>query len=90
MNLIYSETRYRACDRLIRNLRAEDAMNEADDLGYQFPSSTSQELADALEALTRGTEEAEEVVEEELLQYEWDECVGEWEEEEEEEEDRDL
>ena len=55
-------------------------MNEAEEFGYQFPTSTSEELGEALEALTRGLEldmDELEVGEEEEIQTEWDEEVGE-------------
>ena len=71
-------TRLRAPEKLLCNLRCADARDEASELGFDFPSSTSEELRTALEDLMsqRQNEEEEEVVEEELI-VEWDEDLEE-------------
>ena len=70
----YSGTRLRAPDKLRANLHYQNAVTEADDDGFCFPSSTTAELQDALEALRRNDEEeGEEEVEEEVIDFEWEE-----------------
>ena len=70
----HSGTRLRATDKLRTNLHYQNAVTEADDDGFCFPSTTTAELQDALEALTRNDEEeGEEVVEEEVIDFEWEE-----------------
>ena len=75
----YSGTRLRAPDKLRANLHYQNAVTEADDDGFCFPSSTTAQLQDALEALRRNDEEegeeeeGEEEVEEEVIDFEWEE-----------------
>ena len=69
----------RAPERLICNLQREDARDEAEELGFQFSTSSSEQLLQALSLLRQETEECEEeeVVEEEVVSFEWDEDLGE-------------
>ena len=72
--LFLTETRLRAPSRIIANLRYEEAVTEADEDGYNFPSATTSELQHALEVLTQH-ERAEEEQEEEIVE---EEEVGDW------------
>ena len=78
LSLFYSESRLRAADKLRCNLMAVDAVEEAEQNGYEFPEPHDETIAEALAVLSQEQveEEAQEVVEEELV-YEWDEEYGE-------------
>ena len=69
-----TETRLRAPSQIIANLRYEQAVTEADDDGFNFPSATSSELQHALEVLTQH-ENTEEESEEEWVE---EEEVADW------------
>lgn len=76
------ETRYRAVDRLLRNLRGEDAIEEADALGFNFPTSTSEQIRDALQAICELDQDDDQQLETEII-TEWNEDLNEfqWQEE---------
>ena len=64
----------RSAERLLTNLRYEDALTEADELGLNFPTTTSELLQQAIQAFSEfesATENHEEEVEEEVI-YEWE------------------
>ena len=64
----------RSAKRLLTNLRYEDAWTEADDLGFNFPTTTSELLQQAIQAFSEFeslTENHEEEIEEEIV-YEWE------------------
>ena len=56
------------------NLRYEEALTEADEDGFNFPTATTSELQHALEILTQH-ENSQEEPEEELVE---EEEVGDW------------
>ena len=58
----FTGTRLRAPEKLRANLHYQNALSEADDDGFNFPSTTSADLQAAIAALPR-----EEEVEEELF-----------------------
>ena len=78
MIFISSASRLRSAERLIACLQRKDAIEVADERGYNFPSATGQQLEDLLQDLARTVEEeeGEEQVEEEII-LEWDERYGE-------------
>ena len=64
----------RSAERLLTNLRYEDALSEADEIGFNFPTTTSELLQQAIQAFSEFesvTENHEEEVEEEII-YEWE------------------
>ena len=64
----------RSAERLLTNLRYEDALTEADELGLNFPTTTSELLQQAIQAFSEfesATENHEEEIEEEVI-YEWE------------------
>ena len=64
----------RSAERLLTNLRYEDALTEADEMGFNFPTATSELLQQAIQAFSEFesvTENHEEEVEEEII-YEWE------------------
>ena len=64
----------RSAERLLTNLRYEDALTEADELGLNFPTTTSELLQQAIQAFSEFesvTENHEEEVEEEIID-EWE------------------
>ena len=70
------ETRFRATSRLLNNLRREDAMEEAEENGFPFPTTTNDQLQEALAALLQHAEEEElqeQEVEEKMIVFEWNE-----------------
>ena len=74
---LWLETRLRNPDKIITNIHYEEMLASADDEGYNFPETTTEQLQDALEALTRfeeqdqiAEEDEEEVVEEEWIEWE--------------------
>ena len=73
-----TETRLRSSDRLLCGLCAEDAIDNAHALGFDYPVSQ----ADAIDATLAALTEIQNFngitpVEEETLMYEWDEEQGE-------------
>ena len=60
--------------RLLTNLQGEDAVDDAARQGFDFPTSTSEDLQKALEALLQ---ESEDEVETEELLYDWDDNLQE-------------
>ena len=64
----------RSAERLLTNLRYEDALTEADELGLNFPTTTSELFQQAIQAFSEFesvTENHEEEIEEEDV-YEWE------------------
>ena len=64
----------RSAERLLTNLRYEDALTEADELGLNFPTTTSELLQQAIQAFSEFesfTENHKEEVEEEIID-EWE------------------
>ena len=55
------------------NLQYQNAVSEADDDGFNFPSTTTAELQEALAALVQNDELEEEEVEEEVIGLDWEE-----------------
>ena len=77
-----SETRLRAAPSLIKNLRYEEAVDQADKDCFAFPQTTTAQLQEALEVLLQhendqeaDEEEDDEEVEEEVV-YDWEELDG--------------
>ena len=75
---LITETRLRSADRLLCGLRAEDAIDNARSLGFDYPVSQ----ADAIDATLAALSEIQNFdndtsAEEETLMYEWDEEQGE-------------
>ena len=66
-------------DKLLCNLWALDAEKTAQDHGFEFPRSEDDAVDDALTALSRLQQFAEQVpeFEEEVLVHEWDEMLDE-------------
>ena len=77
--LFNTASRLRSAERLIASLQREDAVEAADERGYNFPSATGEQLDALLKDLARTVEEEEENEEEEVeeLVQEWDEQFGE-------------
>ena len=69
-----SGTRLRAQERILINLRGEDELQAATEAGFSFPSQTSQQLQQAIDAMmvqnVESFTDAEEVVDE------WDVELG--------------
>ena len=64
----------RSAERLLTNLRYEDALSEADEMGFNFPTTTSELLQQAIQAFSEFEsfpENHEEEVKEEII-YEWE------------------
>ena len=55
------------------DLQYQNAVSEADDDGFNFPSTTTAELQEALAALVQNDELEEEEVEEEVIRLDWEE-----------------
>ena len=77
----FVETRLRAQERLLSNLRGEDEIDEATQHGFEYPLNTSNDIHEALQAIAEigaaaEVEEQGEEEEEELFE-EWDECLDE-------------
>ena len=74
-------SRLRAQERLLINLNYEDSRTEAEERGFCFPTSTTEQLQDALAALTQAAERDQsaggEAEMEEEGEEEWEEEFGE-------------
>ena len=70
---IFTGTRLRAPEKLRTNLEYQNAVSQADDDGFNFPSATTAELQEALAALVQNDEVEEEEVEEEVIGWDWEE-----------------
>ena len=77
--LFNTASRLRSAERLIASLQRKDAVEAANERGFNFPSSTGEQLDALLKDLARTMEEEEgheeKGVKEELLQ-EWDKQYG--------------
>ena len=65
-----SETRMRSTERLLTQIHYEEEVREAEDSGYEFPRATTDQLQNALDALTRHDFEQAVDFEEEVVEWE--------------------
>ena len=64
--MVLPETRLRAHDKLLCNLRAEDEMEDASRLGFDFPAPQSHIMEEAISIFFQLLQSTEEEIEEEV------------------------